>query len=399
MAKGSPFTTFTGKLGQIVGYIIKSAASKQTQGMRAYQPNVSNPKTVLQANQRLCLKPLNNFARALAPVIERGFEVVKYGNESRREFMRINMSSFNGPYLRKGNDDAVPGPFMISRGSLVPIAITGMQNLSSSSYRGVITDLYTPSGIASGLLGTVGLLSAALKSANSDIEDGDQLTFIACLSVSNQYVYRVVSLTVDSTSTVTLSAVDGSTAYALAEGLKFALYDVAGESGRRLNFTISDDSDEVLVGAAVIQSREGSKGEHLRSDATMWVAPGVYDVWMSQEQYEAALASYMGDAAVIDWPVEQTAESAVILQESVSVHVPATDLVGQSADNFPNGVDVMGFVMSDGTIGVWVDAQKELLDMMGRRISYVVTEQTFYVTLATTSTIPTRIYFGGVVSA
>ena len=55
-------------------------------------------------------------------------------------------------------------------------------------------------------------------------------------------------------------------------------------------------------------------------------------------------------------------------------------------------------VMSDGTIGVWVDAENELLDMMGRRISYVVTDQTFYVTLASASTIPTRIYFGGVVS-
>ena len=389
MAKGSPFTTFTGKLGQIVGYIIKNAASKQSQGMRAYQPNVANPKTVQQANQRLCLKPLNNFARALALVIERGFENAKYGSESRREFMRINMSAFNGPYLRKGNDDAVPGPFVISKGSLVPIAVL------SDAGGFAVSDLYLGPTGTSGLT-TVGILSQGLIAANTDVQDGDQLTFITAWMASGQYVYRIFSLTVDSTSTVALEGYpEGSTSNRKLDNFIFS-----SQAGA-MKFSVGLDlgSDEVMVGAAVIQSREGSKGEHMRSDATFYVTNGIYDVWMSQEQYEAALSSYMGDAAVVDWPVQQTAESAVILQESVSVHVPATDLVGQSAENFPNGVDVMGFVMSDGTIGVWVDSSKELLDMMGRRISYVVTEQTFYVTLATTSKIPTRIYFGGVVSA
>ena len=398
MAKGSPFTTFTGKLGQIVGYIIKSAASKQTQGMRAYQPNVSNPKTVLQANQRLCLKPLNNFARALAPVIERGFENVKYGVESRREFMRINMSAFNGPYLRKGNDDPVPGPFVISRGSLVPIAITNDGSIGSDGARALVSDLYLTGASAATIFATWGSVSQNLIDTNSDIQAGDQLTFIASYNVNGQYIFRVKSITVDPSSTVALTqTAEGSLVFTDGEIWMRVESPVGGV--RALVFGLSFEASEVLTGGAVIESREGSKGEHLRSDASMWVAPGVYDVWMSQEQYEAALASYMGDAAVVDWPVQQTAESAVILQESVSVHVPATDLVGQSAENFPNGVDVMGFVMSDGTIGVWVDAGKELLDMMGRRISYVVTEQTFYVTLASTSTIPTRIYFGGVVSA
>lgn len=386
MAKGSPFTTFTGKLGQIVGYIIKNAASKQSQGMRAYQPNVANPKTVLQANQRLCLKPLNNFARALAPVIERGFENVKYGAESRREFMRINMSSFNGPYLRKGNDDPVPGPFVIAKGSLVPVDITGTRSDETYGNR-YVTDLYEGTGHGT----TVGSLSASLIANNSDIADGDQLTFIQVDMVSGAYVYRSHSLVVDTTSTVTLASLP----------IAFLTTNI-GEESNVLSFcsrVARFDAESVMCAAAVVQSREGNKGEHLRSDTTMWVTPGVYDVWMSQEQYEAALSSYMGDAAIVDWPVQQTAESAVILQESVSIHVPATDLVGQSAENFPNGVDVMGFVMSDGTIGVWVDSSKELLDMMGRRIPYVVTEQTFYVTLASTSTIPTRIYFSGVVSA
>ena len=397
MAKGSPFTTFTGKLGQIVGFIIKSAASKQVQGMRAYQPNVANPKTVLQANQRLCLKPLNNFARALAPVIERGFEGMKYGTESRREFMRINMSSFNGPYLRKGNDDAVPGPFLISKGSLVPITVEGMVSSSVFPSGMAKTDLFLASADTPT---TVGALSSRLIECNTDIKDGDQLTFIAVVSAAGQYVYRTVSLTVDSTSTEAFETVSSGVRRLGIFNIVARNFGTTEVPDYRLDFCIGAvAADEVMVGAAVIQSREGDSGQHLRSDAIMCVSAGIYDVWMSQEQYEAALASYMGDTAVVDWPVQQTAASAIILQESVSVHVPATDLVGQSAENFPNGVDVMGFVMSDGTVGVWVDSENELLDMLGRRIGYVVTEQTYYVTLASGSAIPTKLYFGGVVSA
>ena len=397
MAKGSPFTTFTGKLGQIVGYIIKNAASKQSQGMRAYQPNVANPKTVLQANQRLCLKPLNNMYRALSSVVDRGFENLKYGTESRREFMRINMTSFAGPYVRKGENLAVPGPVVISQGSLVPVGIIrlrdGSQNANFGGFQSAVSDIYCTD------FATVGSMSRDIIARNTDIQDGDQLTFVAVYAYADAFVYKVSSFTLDSTSTVATGYVQPSTgvegSFGTVGDVKVAL---SAESGvGYLQFSLDTDPQGVLAACAVIQSREGEKGEHMRSDTTLFVSPGTYDVWFSQEQYEAALASYMGDAAVIDWPVQQTAESAVILQESVSVHVPATDLVGQSAENFPNGVDVMGFVMSDGTIGVWVDGENELLDMMGRRISYVVTEQTFYVTLASTSTIPTRIYFGGVV--
>lgn len=389
MAKGSPFTTFTGKLGQIVGYIIKNAASKQSQGMRAYQPNVANPKTVLQANQRLCLKPLNNFARAMAPVIERGFENVKYGTDSRREFMRINMSNFNGPYLRKGNDDAVPGPFVISKGSLVPIAVL------SDAGGFAVSDLYLGPTGTSGLT-TVGILSQGLIAANTDVQDGDQLTFITAWMASGQYVYRVFSLTVDSNSTVALAGYpEGSTSNRQLDNFIFS------SSGGAMKFSVGLDlgSDEVMVGAAVIQSREGSKGEHLRSDATFYVTNGVYDVWMSQEQYEAALSSYMGDAAVVDWPVQMTAESAVILQESISVHVPVTALNSSTADHFPNGVDCLGFVMSDGTVGVWVDTSAMyLLGMNGTRISWTVSDETTYAGLMSTDSFPWKYYFGGVVS-
>lgn len=396
MAKGSPFTTFTGKLGQVVGFIIKSAASKQTQGMRAYQPNVSNPKTVLQANQRLCLKPLNNIYRALSTVIDRGFEGVKYGTESRREFMRLNMTSFSGPYIRKGYDDPVPGPVQISRGSILPVGILRAQQYAFGSL--VVSDLYIGSAWTS--LDTWGKVSAALVANNSDVRDGDQLTFIEALSFADGFAYRCKSVVIDTTSTASLGSIEGATGVKTYEGIGFgSSLETPGVTGTNvLSYYIGDDF-AVVGAAAVVQSREGSKGEHLRSDASLWVSPGVYDVFFSQEQFEAALASYMGDAAVVDWPVEQSAASAVLLQESVSVHVFANGLVGQSAENFPDGVDAMGFVMSDGTVGVWVDGLNELLDMTGSRIPYVVSEQTYYVTLASPSTIPTKIYFGGVVQA
>lgn len=397
MAKGSPFTTFTGKLGQIVGFIIKSASSKQVQGMRAYQPNVSNPKTVLQANQRLSLKPLNNFARALAPVIERGFEGIKYGAESRREFMRLNMTSFNGPYLRKGNDDPVPGPFQVSRGSLVPVDIRGIMNAGSGEgqTQGLYSDLYVG---ASGLgTGTWGTFCDVLKAQNTDIQDGDQLTFVFVVSSNGSFVYRVRSVTVDSSSADAFTP-DASNLWHYGD-VQFSRTTIEGE--RLLGFSINfDDENETIVGGCVIQSREGSKGEHLRSDASMWCSPGIYDVWMSQEQYEAALSSYMGDQSVIDWPVQLTAESAIVLQDSVSVHVPVTALSSSTADHYPNGIDVLGYVMSDGTVGVWVETSAMyLLDMAGRRITWLVSDEPAYAQLVSSDAFPWKYYFGGTVSA
>lgn len=399
MAKGSPFTTFTGKLGQIVGFIIKSAASKQVQGMRAYQPNVSNPKTVLQANQRLCLKPLNNFARALAPVIERGFEGVKYGSESRREFMRLNMTNFNGPYLRKGSDDPVPGPFVIGRGSLIPIAITSDGSIGSDGARALVSDLYLTGASAATIFATWGSVSQNLIDTNSDVQAGDQLTFIASYNVNGQFIFRTKSITIDPTSTVALTqTAEGSLVFTDGEIWMRVESPVGGI--RALVFGLSFEASEVLTGGAVIQSREGSKGEHLRSDAVYYVANAVYDVWFSQEQYEAALASYMGDQAIVDWPVEQTAESAVVLQSSVSVHVPVTALSSSTADHFPNGIDVLGYVMSDGTVGVWVDTSAMyLLDMLGRRITWTVSDETATAALISSDAFPWKYYFGGVVSA
>lgn len=396
MAKGSPFTTFTGKLGQIVGYIIKNAASKQSQGMRAYQPNVANPKTVLQANQRLCLKPLNNMYRALAAVIDRGFENLKYGTESRREFMRINMSSFAGPYVRKGYDDPVPGPVQISRGSIVPVGILRVQSYAFGSL--ICTDLYI--GSAWNSLTTWGDVSAAIIANNSDVQDGDQLTFVQVLSFADGFAYRIKSIVIDSTSTVSLGSIDGATGVKTFDGICLgSSLETPGVAGSYvLSYYIGEDF-AVVGAAAVVQSREGSKGEHLRSDSSLWIAPGVYDVWFSQEQYEAALSSYMGDAAIVDWPVQQMAESAVILQESVSVHVPVAALNSSTADHFPNGVDCLGFVMSDGTVGVWVDTSAMyLLGMNGTRISWTVSDETAYAGLMSTDSFPWRYYFGGVVS-
>ena len=395
MAKGSPFTTFTGKLGQIVGFIIKSAASKQVQGMRAYQPNVSNPKTVLQANQRLCLKPLNNMYRALSPIIDRGFEGVRYGSGSRREFLSINMGSFNGPYVRKGYDDPVPGPVQISRGSLIPVGILRTQTYAGGSLS--VTDCYCAGSIPA----TWGELSAALIQRNSDIQDGDQLTFCQVLSFVDGFMYRIKSVVIDSTSTAALTAVESFTGAKSYDGIVFgASLETPGVSGTYcLGYYIGDDF--ATIGAAgVVQSREGLKGEHLRSDCSLWISPGVYDVWFSQEQYEAALSSYMGDQAIIDWPVQQTAESAVILQESVSVHVPVTALNSSTADHFPNGVDCLGFVMSDGTVGVWVETSAMyLLGMNGTRISWTVSDETVYAGLMSTGSFQWKYYFGGVVSA
>ena len=344
MAKGSLFTTFTGKLGQAVGFVIKNAAGKQTQGLRAYQAQVSNPQTLLQANQRLCLKPLNNFARQMSSIIERGFEGIRYGAASRQEFLRQNMRDFNGPFIRKGDDHAVPGPFLVARGSLVPVSILGF--FSNYGYRFAQTDLYIPTGNVTQQFTTIGHFSELIIQENSDVRDGDQITFVAVYQISGDFVYRSFSLLVDSSSTEAFTQVGSQYMYDLGGRIQFAVANDASVSGRDIIFKISGDSSETLVAACVIQSRDGN-GAHLRSDARFGLHSSIYASYFSQDALVSALTSYTNQAS-FDWPVDPITGDEIVNQVVLDL---APSLLSPTPDA---ALSVRGFVTRAGASGVYV---------------------------------------------
>ena len=191
MAKGSFLGVKRGKLGDAVGYNVTNSNDKDKQGWRVYQPVVSNPQTDGQIDQRVKLAAVNNLYRALKPIIQRGWENHKYGDESRRAFLKKALSaSFEGPYIEKGSTLAVPIKNVpLTYGSLSPVQI--------ECDNGMIwfMNVQVPSG-ASTI--TVGDISQLFISSDLAVE-GDQVTLVlGYLTELGMVSYRTISFYVNS---------------------------------------------------------------------------------------------------------------------------------------------------------------------------------------------------------
>lgn len=264
---------FTGKLGNTVGYNLKDSNNKQTQGVRVYQPVVKNPKTAAQAEQRAKLAPINATYRALKAIIDRGQEGIAYGNKSRLAWLSDAIKAFNGGWFEKGATNMYPAVVPLTKGSLA------VRFLSDSSTKVAnISGLTMPAEPT----GTVGEISAAIIARYPQVQEGDQLTFINVAHFSNGLSTAVRSLVIDTTSTKALSS-------------EFMNY----------NGTLSyyDPIDEACVWAVVL-SREGDNGQHLRSTTSLNQTIAYPEQYFGETAKAAAIASYMSQGANTDWAEE-----------------------------------------------------------------------------------------------
>lgn len=274
MAKGLGIIgNFKGKVGNIVGYNLKDSNNKQTQGLRAYQPVVRNPKTAAQAEQRAKMAPINATYRALKGIIDRGQEGVAYGNKSRLRFLSEAMKQFDGPWFEKGEAVTLPIKTNITRGSLRNI---GVSEVTGNYF---VCDLET--SLAEGS-STIGDLSTNLLASNSYLKEGDQLTFVA----GNFEQLTVFSIILDPQSTVSQDKI------------------VNQDGEVKFNFTMIGLQDKTF--AAVILSREGDNGQHLRSTTALTLSTAAAaDTHYTSDAKEAAIESYMAANGNTDWPEEQ----------------------------------------------------------------------------------------------
>ena len=264
---------FKGKIGNTVGYQLTSSNNKQTQGIRIYQPVVKNPKTSAQAEQRAKLAPINATYRALKIVIDRGNEGLPYGNKSRLAWLKQAFKATNMPWIEKGSVVGYPVCGPLTKGSLAGVKIeTGDDDffIVCSGVKGEST------------LATIGAVSTAMKTAYPSLQDGDQITIVIIGQVAGVLASDIFSFVIDPTSAV---ATD-----------KFG-----GDADK-----ISVSSNLHIMGGAVIVSREGANGEHLRSNSTLVV----YNELLEKAPYDAAsktatIKSYMtsGDSYT-DWEQE-----------------------------------------------------------------------------------------------
>lgn len=274
MAKGIGLIgNFKGKVGNTVGYKLSASNTGNTQGIRIYQPIVRNPKTSAQAEQRAKLAPINATYRALKMVIDRGNESLPYGNKSRLAWLKKAFKAQNMPWFEKGANVNVGVPCQIARGSLAPVnyinAVGVLQIICSTVKSETDVD-------------TIGKLSTELKGSYPSLQDGDQITTVVLGENNGALSSEVSSFIIDPTSKIPQTLFSAGTG------------------------TVEIDHADEKVLFAVIVSREGANGEHLRSNAELIG----YDSMFSAAPFDttskaAAIDSYKSSASAnSDWAEE-----------------------------------------------------------------------------------------------
>lgn len=275
MAKGIGLIgNFKGKVGNTVGYKLTASNNGQTQGIRVYQPIVKNPKSAGQAEQRAKLLPINATYRALKMVIDRGNEGLTYGNKSRLAWLKSTMASFSAPWFEKGSAINVPVLCNLTKGSL-PSMLQPGTNDELCGFPLNYTEGQEPT--------TVGAVAALIIAQYPQVKAGDQLTFVTVGKNGENMMSQIDSIVVDPAST---DAIPGAIAF---------------QDGSMVQTTTIGSS---MVGA-IITSREGSNGEHLRSTTSLHKLFDYDATHDSEEAKAAAIASYRASAASnSDWAEE-----------------------------------------------------------------------------------------------
>lgn len=193
MAKGSTNGVIRGKKGNTVYYKITNSNNKEKQGWREYTTEVANPQTEGQIDQRVKMAAVNNLYRALKPIIQRGWENHKYGDESRRAFLKRALGvSFTGPYIEKGSTLAAPIEGVpITYGSLPPVVV----DCPPQAVLPVLLSVQLGDFVS---LSTIADISAQFISSGS-AQEGDQVTFVFgwVPDTTSYVVYKEISFIVD----------------------------------------------------------------------------------------------------------------------------------------------------------------------------------------------------------
>lgn len=265
---------FRGKVGNMVGYNLKDSNNKQTQGVRVYQPVVKNPKTYAQAEQRAKLSPINATYRALKPIIDRGQESKAYGNKSRLAWLKNAIKNYDGMWYDKGAVVEHVVLCEITHGTLAPVLNFTTGAGSVDLMVGGFTPSQTP---------TIGEVSTAILAAYPALKNGDQITFVACGPVQGLASAEFDSIVLDTESTYAL----GGSFSTGANKLSFGPRQV----------------DAAAI--AVMYSRMGANGEHLRSTVKLKAKADYPDEDGWEAAKESAIKSYMTGGSTSDWPEEQ----------------------------------------------------------------------------------------------
>lgn len=342
------FGAWTGKLANTVGYLLKNSNNNVTQGVRAYQPIVSNPKSEPQATQRMKMTAALNFYRQLGTILNNAWQGTKYGTESRQKFMSLAMSQITGiPFVDKGNKKFYPGEFPVAQGSIPTQSVT-----TFDTSHGAVTSLKTTLNVSSLASLTWGDVSQDLINQNFGIKNGDKLTFIMVAENNGEYapVYTYVILNTQN---------DDPASQVLANS-KLLLNTVADKMAFAINaFATTQLATSSMVAAAIIVSRYPSAGNTWeRSNATMKCSDAYLALMMGTERFNNAAATYMNKSTNLssDWYLNVGVDGkgtivsggagdsnlSIVSQENITVEL-------HHAFNADTSTSIAILTMSDGT--------------------------------------------------
>lgn len=280
-----------GKKGSSVFYKIWNSNNKEKQGIREYTPEISNPQTNAQTDQRMRMLPAQLVKGALRDIVSRSFQGVEYGSKSRLEFLKYALKAEIFPYLPKGWTDPVPGSYLISRGTLPSIGVYFQKREP-----GFTTNLRLSEDFRLTIdVTTEGELAADLLTNNETLIEGDQLTFVACeiktdyLTKFRWYTYSII-----------LDPTSEEIAVPRNRNVTLLNYD---------NYVQVSGSDDNACACGVIHSRLGSDGLYLRSTSELALArdwSDEFDSFFSSAAKGEARQSYQKQTTrgEYDWPVE-----------------------------------------------------------------------------------------------
>lgn len=133
-------TSLFGKVSGKIGSVVFSTSGGQTIS-REYNPNVANPNTIAQVNQRARMKLMSQLSSALSPVIA----MTKDGLVSKRnKFTKIN---FPASYALNGTAQITYENLQITEGNTSFPALTaqGEQNIETGDYEIIASLSVAPS--------------------------------------------------------------------------------------------------------------------------------------------------------------------------------------------------------------------------------------------------------------
>lgn len=264
---------FNGKVGNMVGFKVSQSNNGTNQGVRIYQPIRKNPKTAAQAEQRAKYAPIFATYRALKSIIDRGQESLPYGNASRIAWLKKAFRSAVIPWTTQGSTVKYPLGCQLTQGSLKDILFTIDSEMLKINIAGVRQDSHCES---------VDELTVYLMRQYPFLKEGDQITLVIAEFPYQSLQFRVLSYI--------LNRNDGTpiTNWLCANNM------------------IEFEADDVIIGSAIIISREGAHGEHLRSTSFLTLnASEVHNAPYDNASKQAAIESYMSSGAEnLDWTEE-----------------------------------------------------------------------------------------------